>query len=75
MVATNGLVCIDLSDFENRKIEIAKQLMHAGTEVGFFYVSLQRLSWARFLRNHCQNSEQNLIAGTDLQSRHPSRRY
>ena len=29
---------IDLSDFASRKADIARQLMHAGTEIGFFYV-------------------------------------
>ena len=36
---TREIVTIDLSDFENRKQEIASQLLHASKDVGFFYVS------------------------------------
>lgn len=31
--------CIDLSDFENRKSEIADELWSAAVEIGFFQVS------------------------------------
>ena len=36
---TREILTIDLSDFENRKQEIASQLLHASKDVGFFYVS------------------------------------
>lgn len=32
-----GFMRIDLSDFDNRKEEIAKDLMKAASEHGFFY--------------------------------------
>lgn len=33
----NGFLRIDLSDFDNRKEEIAEDLMKAASEHGFFY--------------------------------------
>ena len=39
MDSKKSIVCVDLSDYENRKAEITKELMHAGEDVGFFYVS------------------------------------
>ncbi|WP_314153490.1 2-oxoglutarate and iron-dependent oxygenase domain-containing protein, partial [Rouxiella badensis] len=36
---TREVRCIDLSDFEKRKSEIADQLWQAAVEIGFFQVS------------------------------------
>lgn len=33
------IVTVDLSNFEARKHDIAKELLHAAADVGFFYVS------------------------------------
>lgn len=38
MVVARDLNVIDLSDFAVRKADIARQLMRAGTEAGFFYI-------------------------------------
>lgn len=35
---TKDVLIIDISDFENRKHEIGRQLYHASHNVGFFYI-------------------------------------
>ena len=35
------VLVVDLSDFEKRKQDIAQQLHHAATKVGFFYVKVR----------------------------------
>jgi isopenicillin N synthase-like dioxygenase len=34
----DGLPCVDMSNFDLRREDITKDLMHAGTKIGFFYV-------------------------------------
>ena len=52
MVVASDLNVIDLSDFATRKAEVARQLMQAGTEVGFFYVCASEnnscCEWGRY---------------------------
>ena len=38
-MTTRPLVCVDLSDFESRKAEIATALRSAAEQEGFFYVT------------------------------------
>ena len=71
---TTDLVCVDLSNFDTRKAEITKQLMHAGTEVGFFYVSC-RHTVDNFGSCPRPVDEATLVSGADLQSRHSSGRH
>ena len=39
MSPTERVVTVDLSDFEERKHEIARQLTDAAKDIGFFYIS------------------------------------
>ena len=56
MESKKSIVCVDLSDYENRKAEITKELMHAGEDVGFFYVSPTGASLAGVQVLDCWNS-------------------
>lgn len=42
------IVTVDVSNFEDRKHEIASQLLNASKDVGFFYIAGARSQFYRF---------------------------
>ena len=49
-MAARKLVCVDLSDYESRKADIAESLLSATTEEGFFFVTGHGVSDAELQR-------------------------
>ena len=47
---TSKVLIIDISNFEERKKEIADQILHAARDVGFFYIKGHGIDWSEVER-------------------------